>query len=541
MSKDSYNIDSILSEVKKRREENEKEIKEKAMAEASKEEAPAEAEMTEVSSIEQPEEKPPVVEEENEEFVLAEEIKTEEAEPQEVITEVAKKEKAEEPEQEEPAPAEEIAEEPKAKKAKDPDKKKKTKKALKIIIAVLVVLIVAAGAFAFAFFNGLLNDVVNNEQPQQTVEEAEWAGMDGNEENFTPIYETEATELSSLQDMIKTWYYNGTPVSKSKVLNVLLIGEDTRGTEILDDGTRADAAIIASINAETGTITLTSILRDAYAYFESTPNDSSTGQFGKINGAMSIGDISAYISCVENLYKIDIDNYVIVNFDSFEKIVNTLGGVELEITSKEIKEINNHPKRYGNVVIDKTFEGSQGVMKLNGKQALAYCRIRKLDSDNMRADRQKTCLLKLFEQSKSASPAQLLKIVKDLTPYVATGFNKQEIIKIAKYALTENWLNYKTQMTSVPEANIKGGTYYGAWCWKCDFPQDAYNLQMRIYGKSNITLAHLRVNTAKCAEKGFYSEGASRVHSTIKNEHYGEVTTLPPLENQNETQTTTSN
>lgn len=542
MSKDSYNIDDILSEVKKRREENEKEIIEKAKQdEAPTDESIAEEPVTPEDNGE---------EEQKEDFIVIdndEEENTEASENEDIII----IEKEEEAEEEAPTETkEEIPEAPavkndkqakKDKKKKDKKKKSKTRKILKGIIIALVVLIVGAGVFAFAFFNGMLNDLLDNNDNKPLTSESRWEGMDGNEESFVPIYETEATELSSLQDMIKTWYYNGTPVSKSKVLNVLLVGEDTRGSEILDEGTRADSAIICSINAETNEITLTSILRDAYAYFESTPQDGTTGQFGKINGAMSIGDIGAYINCVENLYKIDIDNYVIVNFSSFEAIVDSLGGVELTVTSREINEINSHPKRYGNVTIEQTFEGTEGKMKLNGKQALAYCRIRKLDSDNMRADRQKTCLLQLFNQAKKASPTQLIKIVKELIPYVSTGFNKQEILKIAKYALTENWLSYKTTMHSVPEHNLKGGTYYGAWCWKCDFPQDAYNLQMRIYGKSNITLAHLRVDTAKCPEKGFYSEGADRVWATVTNDHYGEVTTIAPPTTEDNQDTTTSN
>ena len=510
MSKENYNIDSILSEVKKRREENEREIRENAAKkpvedalEETVEETPEEAPETEEAP-----EAPSVL-------IVEEEPETEEVAETEEVPEAEKS----------------IAPEPAAKKPDAKAKKKKRRKIIKRVIIAVIAILVCLGIAGGVYFNGLLDELLGNKSNNYTsTEEERWAGMDGDEEVFAPIYETEADYLSSLQDMMKNWYGNGVPCSKSKVLNVLLVGEDTRGSEILDDGTRADAAIIASINAETKEITLTSILRDAYAYYETKPDDASTAQFGKINGAMALGDISAYINCVENLYKIDIDNYVIVNFDSFEKIVDTLGGVTLEITSREINEINNHQKRYNKVYIEQTFEGTSGKMKLTGKQALAYCRIRKLDSDNMRADRQKTCLLQLFKQAKKASTTQLLKVVKELVPYVSTGFSKSEILKIAKYALTEHWLDYSTQTTSVPEANLKGGIYYGAWCWKCDYPQDAYNLQMLIYKKSSITLAHKRVDTAKCAETGFYEQGASPVWATITNNNYGEVTTLPTTE-----------
>ncbi|MGN0527822.1 MAG: LCP family protein [Eubacterium sp.] len=422
---------------------------------------------------------------------------------------------------------------------KDEKKSKKSRKTLKAIIAALVVLIVAAIVFAVLYANNALKNITNTDPEQSIVTESQWTGMDKLVENFEPIQETEATQIGSLQDMIQTWYYNGVPCSSSHVLNVLLIGEDTRGEEILDDDTRADAAIIASVNIDTKKITLTSILRDTYSYWETEKGNEQTGQFGKINGAMSTGDINSYINCVESLYKIDIDNYVIVNFDSFESIIDTLGGVTLELTDAEINEINNHKKRYGDVTIEKTYEGTSGKVKLNGKQALAYCRIRKLDSDNMRADRQKTCLIEVFNQVQDASTVQLLKVVNTLIPYVKTGFSKNDIIKIAKYAFAQGWLDYDTQMNTIPAARINekgaGGIYYGAWCWKSDFPQDAYNLQMLLYGKSSITLAQTRVDVINCEETGFYKDTGSCVSSTLYNEHYGELTTLESTTKEEET------
>jgi LCP family protein required for cell wall assembly len=363
--------------------------------------------------------------------------------------------------------------------------------------------------------------------------------MDDLVENFPTIQETDASQLSSLQDMIKTWYYNGEPCSSSHVYNLLLVGEDTRSTEISDDDSRADAAIICSVNVDTEEITLTSILRDTYAYWETTPGDESTGQFGKINGAMSTGDINAYINCVEKLYKVDIDNYVIVNFNSFKEIVDILGGVTLELTSAEINEINNHPKRYGDVYIEKTFDGNSGEVELTGEQALAYCRIRKLDSDNKRADRQKTFLSVMLDKIKEESSTKLIKIALKLADpeYISTGLTTSQIEKMGLYALSNGWLKYDIIMNTVPNYRINekgaGGTYYGAWCWKSDFPQDAYNLQVLLYGdnedgthKSNITLAQERVDIINCTETGFYSDGNAAVWATIYNEYYGENSTV---------------
>ena len=526
MNKDNYNIDEILSEVKKRKASEQPAPQDNNNIEAEpaeKEAAEAEINADEGNQVaeEQPKEEaaepvqeetqPETAENEAEEAQMVDILKMTEDEPEPQDSEIQ-------------ADDEEIIT---IEDAEDGIKPKKKKKKGRIILAVVALIVALSVVVAIIRIDDLLNMMTNNSDSVATSEEP-WQGMDKLVEEFSPIDETEATQLSSLKDMIKTWYYNGKPCSSTHVLNVLLIGEDTRGSEILDEGTRADSAIIVSVNIDTGVITLTSILRDAYTYWETKEGDESTGQFGKINGAMSTGDINAYINCVENMYKIKIDNYVIVNFDSFETIIDTLGGVTLELTDAEINEINNHPKRYGNVTIEKTFEGSKGKMKLSGKQALAYCRIRKIDSDNKRADRQKTCMKEVFKQTKGASKVKILKIVNNLIPYVKTGFSKGEIVKIAKYAISQGWLDYDVYMQNLPEHNLKGGTAFGAWVWKCDFPADAYNLQYIIYGKSNITLAHIRPDTAKCPEQGFYSEGASPMSSmyTIINTHYGEETTV---------------
>ena len=229
------------------------------------------------------------------------------------------------------------------------------------------------------------------------------------------------------------------------------------------------------------------------------------GQYDKINGAASMGGMKEYIKTVERYYKIQIDNYAVVNFASFPKIIDSLGGVTITITDREINEINNHPKRYGNVYIEKSYEGTEGKQKLDGKQALAYCRIRKIDTDNARADRQKTVLLQVFKKMKGSSTTELLKVVNDLVGYVYTGYSKKELVSLATYALSNGWMNYETQTFSVPTPDhARGGNYLigptqltpcrsgGLWLWKSDIPQDAYDLQMKIYGKSNIKLAENR-------------------------------------------------
>lgn len=533
MEKESYNIDDILSEVKKRREENEFALKqrgfsgEKASAAEKADdntvfvlndnEEPAEAVKDMAFSLEME-----TADSENSGQVLsgntdtdiilkdvpasdaAEKEEPEEAEEEEVVdNQTEEKEETFEEESSDNGmvdllslassgiSAEEIVSEQNEK-----QKFSKTKKG-KITISVIVilaVLIVVAGVFAFLYANNMLDKVTNNSENEPYEMVTYYDGMDFLQEDFPTIDELSASELYSYKEYLKQWYLNGDPVSSTHVLNILLIGEDTREEEI-SDTSRADSAIIASINIDTGEINLTSILRDLYVYFEVDGE----GQYGKINAAASMGGMKTYINTIERYYKIAINNYAVVNFASFPKIIDALNGVSIKITSAEINEINNHQKRYGNVTITQTFDGTEGTMKLNGEQALAYCRIRKIDSDGARANRQKTVLNAIFRKMKSSGTVDIVKTVNQLAGYVYTGYSKKELVEIGNTALKDGWLNYDVKTSNIPATgNCAGGQEFsvapGNWIWLADIPKDAYELQMKIYGKSNINLNENRAD-----------------------------------------------
>lgn len=528
MDKESYSIDDILSEVKKHREEQENENVNETPIEEVKPE-PEEKEEVKVFEDKRPKEEEqntvedktivmkPIVEEvqneeENEETFSQEnevessesEIPTiEEEENSYTDSEISDNQKTEEekPEgmvdllslaQDDAEVARVIREEAteiKEEKKKTKFSKTKKGKAIISIIIILLVMIIAAGVFALLYANNMLNKVTDDKNGEDYSMSTYYDGMDFLKEDFPSIKEASAGEVYSYSEYLKQWYQNGDPVSSTHVLNILLIGEDTR-EEKISDTSRADSAIIASINIDTKEIHLTSVLRDLYVYFEVDGK----GQYGKINAAASMGGMKCYINAIERYYKIAINNYAVVNFNSFPKIIDELGGVTIKITSAEINEINNHPKTYGGVTIKQTFDGTEGKMLLNGKQALAYCRIRHIDSDGARANRQKTVLNALLKKMSNGGTVDTVKTVNALADYVYTGYSKKELISIGNTALKDGWLDFSMKTKNVPaEENCAGGQKFSAapnnWIWLADIPKDAYELQMEIYGKSNIELS----------------------------------------------------
>ena len=528
MDKESYSIDDILSEVKKHRAEQENENVNETPIEAVKPE-PEEKEEVKVFEDKRPKEEEqntvedktivmkPIVEEvqneeeseetfsqENEVESSESEIPTiEEEENSYTDSEISDNQKTEEekPEgmvdllslaQDGAEGAKVIREEAteiKEEKKKTKFSKTKKGKAIISIIIILLVMIIAAGVFALLYANNMLNKVTDDKNGEDYSMSTYYDGMDFLKEDFPSIKEASAGEVYSYAEYLKQWYQNGDPVSSTHVLNILLIGEDTR-EEKISDTSRADSAIIASINIDTKEIHLTSVLRDLYVYFEVDGK----GQYGKINAAASMGGMKCYINAIERYYKIAINNYAVVNFNSFPKIIDELGGVTIKITSAEINEINNHPKTYGGVTIKQTFDGTEGKMLLNGKQARAYCRIRHIDSAGARANRQKTVLNALLKKMSNGGTVDTVKTVNALADYVYTGYSKKELISIGNTALKDGWLDFSMKTKNVPaEENCAGGQKFSAapnnWIWLADIPKDAYELQMEIYGKSNIELS----------------------------------------------------
>lgn len=385
-----------------------------------------------------------------------------------------------------------------------PKKKMSKKKKKKIIISVVCVflaVLIGVGGWGWWTVSNTLNRVSDADSPTRTNTVEEYTGMDGEavETNFDNII-YENGDVTSLKEMIKDWYLNGEPVSSSHVLNVLLVGEDSEGD--LDSETRADSAILCSVNVDTKKIYLTSILRDSYAYWISDDSSDGEGEYGKINGASATDGIGQYIDTVEKLYKINIDNYVRVNFSSFPEIIDKLGGVTIDMSRAEVQEINNNPTRYNypekiEVESEYTYNKAEdrytAPVKLSGEQALAYCRIRKIDGDDVRADRQKKVLSTVFENLESSTITTMLSAVSTFSNYVRTGYSSREILQIGRYALKNGWLDYTMESDNVPcEECRDGGNWYGNWIWKVDYPKDAYELQMKLYGKSNIVLAEDR-------------------------------------------------
>ena len=196
------------------------------------------------------------------------------------------------------------------------------------------------------------------------------------------------------------------------VVNILLVGQDTWGST----RTRSDSMILATFNKKAGTITLTSFMRDCYVQIPGyKPN--------KLNHAFQYGGMKLLNETLRVNFGVRVDGNVVVNFNDFEKLIDLLGGVDINLTQKEATYIDS--------ASGFTWKLKGGMNHLDGEKALLYSRIREIDSDYRRAERQRKVISAVMEKYKSQPLDQMLGMLDDILPMITTNMDKGEIVTTA--------------------------------------------------------------------------------------------------------------
>lgn len=211
--------------------------------------------------------------------------------------------------------------------------------------------------------------------------------------------------------------FAGTFPTDDEPYSILVLGIDYREEEGYQvDSSRSDTIMIVTINKSEKTIHLTSVLRDLYV---SIPGYGSN----RINTAYSFGGVTLLEETIEANFGVEVDGYVVIDFDLVMHVVDALGGIELTLTEAEAKEIKNHLP---------SFDLEAGTHTLNGEQALMYCRIRKgVGDDFARTERQREVMRLVFSKASSISLMGMLSLVSALDTIVESSVEPLEYIKWA--------------------------------------------------------------------------------------------------------------
>lgn len=254
-----------------------------------------------------------------------------------------------------------------------------------------------------------------------------------------------------------------------RIINIALYGVDSRNNDYVG---RSDAILVCSVNGKTGKIKLVSVARDTYV---SVPGYYNT----KINHAYAYGGPELAIQTLNENFGLDITDYVTVNFESLADIIDEMGGVMIDVTEEERYQINAYLQR-GEPLSE------TGMVNLTGAQAVSYSRIRKIDSDSMRASRQREVLAALFDKALEINPLNYPSYVRKFAPMVETSLSNEEILKIAAVGLKKPTL----EQAAFPNEHISsaGQTIDGVWYYVYDLAQAKDMLHQYIY--EDIPFAH---------------------------------------------------
>lgn len=209
------------------------------------------------------------------------------------------------------------------------------------------------------------------------------------------------------------------------IINILLAGVDAREYE---QNSRSDTIILVSYNKTKHTVKLVSFLRDTWVYLPERG-------WGKINSATAYGGVGLLVNTLNENFDLDVQHYAQIKFSDFTKVIDILGGIDIELTKSEIDYINmklhTEDRDYNNDV-----KASPGVVHLNGVQTLWHCRNRSIgNGDFKRTERQRDVLEILINKALSMRLSNMTQLVYELKDYVDMNIPVSTILNLGKDAL----------------------------------------------------------------------------------------------------------
>ena len=269
------------------------------------------------------------------------------------------------------------------------------------------------------------------------------------------------------------------PMKQDGVTNILLIGNDSRDNG--EDG-RSDAMILLSVSNETKTIHMTSLLRDMYV--EIPGHDGN-----RLNAAYAYGGPSLLCETIELNFGIEVNRYVLVNFQAFASLVDAVGGIDLEVTNEEVQWINAYLNEYNmlegrEMTTDYLDTSLSGEIHLNGPQALAYSRNRYIGTDFGRTERQRKVLNAVIKKLPVALATNQDELVEELFPNLTTNLTQPEVFRLSMDA--GKLLSYEVLQTVIPaDGTYSNASIRGMSVLEVDFEANKAIIQKEIYGKDD--------------------------------------------------------
>lgn len=318
---------------------------------------------------------------------------------------------------------------------------------LKRILSLMMVLCLLLGSVAVAedeeYSLGDLIVSVEEEPAEEATEEADDEEFYIDEEISELVNALEQDMELDTENVIDPASLDLNPNLPDNVVNILLVGVDGRSEDIESGSKHGDVQIIVSINKDDGSIKMTSVLRDLYVNIPGYRNKN------RINVAYSRGGGPLAMRTMNNLFELNIEYYVTINFYGLASIIDGLGGIDIELTKKEANAINAYIKKnlkkggYDNQDKDyerQPLESKAGVQHLDGIQAVMYARLRSVDNDFERSNRQRHLLELLLGKvlDGGMSIDKLFGLIESCLPYAETNITPMAMVELAMGVLSSD-------------------------------------------------------------------------------------------------------
>lgn len=358
----------------------------------------------------------------------------------------------------------------------------KRKKIILTIVAILLMVIVVLAVAGVVYYKSKIGLLQYNDgtlsQPG-TVDEsdedllAESAAMD---EALKDLEEKEAIEAE------------GEIFGDEDVFNILLIGTDDR-TKEFSDNARGDTCMLLSINKKTMAVKLVSFERGMGVPILA---GSYQGQYDWLTHTFRYGGADLMMREIRECFKIDVQHYVRANIYTFMQLVNSVGGVDIDLTQAEADYINHPEGTYGEShiremdVADQIQTVTAGVNHLNGATAMLYARCRYIDNDWHRVERQRNVIQAAVDQTKNLNVLELNSLLDEVLPLVQTNLTEKEIT--ALLLLAPNYQGITLDQMTIPAEGTYGSMtgMDGRSMFAVDFNQNSQILKEFIYGLENV-------------------------------------------------------
>lgn len=210
------------------------------------------------------------------------------------------------------------------------------------------------------------------------------------------------------------------------IINIALFGVDA----VDGEAGRSDSIMIATIDTVHKKLKLTSIMRDSYVAIDGHGND-------KLNHAYAFGGPQLAIKTLNENFDLNIEDFASVNFETLPKIIDKIGGIELDIDADELEYVNGYIAHLNNIngTSEPAIE-STGLQHVSGTQALAYCRIRYTSGgDYKRTERHREVLTKIFEKIETLPATSYPSLLLEVLPMVNTSLTYNEILDLGTEVL----------------------------------------------------------------------------------------------------------